>query len=96
MAVDLPKLDSQHRTEKKPKTHPITIGALSALEEKFGLPNAAEVIEDRPSATHLCFLAWHSRMEAGDEVADFEEWRSGLLFVKDAEDPKNEGPTDPG
>ena len=91
--IDLPKLESQHRSEKKPKRLPLTIGSLAALEEKFGLSNGLEALGSL-SATYLCFLAWHGRAVEGSTDDDFETWRDGLLFVSDVEDPKDEGPTE--
>ena len=93
--IDLPKLESRHRSEKKPKTHPLTIGALAALEEKFNLANGLETLKSE-SAAHLTFVVWHARVMDGDDVGDYEEWRGGCLYVRDAEVPETEGPTEAG
>ena len=89
---DTQKLESQHKSEKKPKRLPLAIGSISAMEEKFGLANGFDNLASL-SATHQCFLAWHGRLEDGADVGDFEDWRGGLLYVRAVEDPKDEGPT---
>ena len=91
--IDLPKLESQHKSEKKPKRLPLTIGSLAALEEKFGLANGLDALGSL-SATYLCFLAWHARHVDGSTDETFEDWRDGLMFVSDVEDPKDEAPTE--
>ena len=90
---DTQKLESQHTSEKKPKRLPLTIGSVSAMEEKFGLANGFDNLGSL-SATYQCFLAWHARVVEGSTDDDFETWRDGLLYVRVVEDPKNEAPTE--
>ena len=90
--IELPTLISQHETEEEPRQFRVTMGALAALEDRFGLSSAMSALET-PSATHLAFLAWWTRQRQGQNVPSFEDWLDGLEIVT-AADETEEGPTE--
>ena len=93
--IELPRILSQHETEDEPLTHRLTMGALAALEDQFGLSSAMSVLET-PAASHLGYLGWWVRKRQGQNVPPFEQWLDGLLIVTAADDEGEDaaGPTE--